>query len=160
MPMFKALELCPEAAVVISRGHGEICAGRPRGPRQAMQTLTPLVEPLSIDEAFLDLSGTERLHGAIAGQAAGAPSAPRCRAPSIGITVSVGLSLQQVPGQDRLRSRQAARLRGDRSAARRADAGGAAGRLHLRRRPGHPGTAGASAASAPSAICSAPTRST
>ena len=34
-----------------------------REVRTMMQALTPLVEPLSIDEAFLDLAGTERLHG-------------------------------------------------------------------------------------------------
>ncbi|HAG25560.1 MAG TPA: DNA polymerase IV, partial [Rhodobacter sp.] len=32
--------------------------------RALMMALTPAIEPLSLDEAFLDLSGTARLHGA------------------------------------------------------------------------------------------------
>ena len=61
-----------------------------REVRQAMQALTPLVEPLSIDEAFLDLSGTERVHGMIPAKvlARFARNIER----DIGITVSVGLS--------------------------------------------------------------------
>ena len=55
-----------------------------------MQALTPLVEPLSIDEAFLDLSGTERLHGAIPAQTLARFASDVER--DIGITVSVGLS--------------------------------------------------------------------
>src|SRR3954464_4325369 len=57
MPMFKALELCPAAAVIRPDRAKYVRVGRE--VRQAMQALTPLVEPLSIDEAFLDLAGTE-----------------------------------------------------------------------------------------------------
>jgi len=61
MPMFKALEACPDAVVL--KPDMEKYAAVGRQIRVMMQALTPLVEPLSIDEAFLDLSGTERLHG-------------------------------------------------------------------------------------------------
>ncbi len=61
MPMFEALKLCPQAKVV--RPNMEKYSQVGRQVRQMMRDLTPLVEPLSIDEAFLDLSGTERLHG-------------------------------------------------------------------------------------------------
>lgn len=62
MPMFQALKLCPEAVVVkprfaaYSEASRAICA--------MMEELTPAIEPLSLDEAFLDLTGTARLHGA------------------------------------------------------------------------------------------------
>jgi DNA polymerase IV len=61
MPMFKALALCPEAVVIKPDMKKYVGVGR--DVRTLMQKLTPLVEPLSIDEAFLDLSGTARLHG-------------------------------------------------------------------------------------------------
>jgi DNA polymerase IV len=61
MPMFEALRLCPHAKVI--RPNMEKYAQAGRDVRKMMLALTPLVEPLSIDEAFLDLSGTERLHG-------------------------------------------------------------------------------------------------
>jgi DNA polymerase IV len=61
MPMFEALRLCPHARVI--RPNMEKYALVGREVRKMMLALTPLVEPLSIDEAFLDLSGTERLHG-------------------------------------------------------------------------------------------------
>jgi DNA polymerase IV len=60
MPMFKALEACPQAVVIKPDMEKYVRVGREI--RQMMRDLTPLVEPLSIDEAFLDLSGTERLH--------------------------------------------------------------------------------------------------
>src|SRR5207248_5268836 len=60
MPMFEARRLCPHATIV--RTNMEKYAGVSRQVRALMQELTPLVEPLSIDEAFLDLTGTERLH--------------------------------------------------------------------------------------------------
>lgn len=62
MPMFKALQLCPEAVVVKPRGTAYAEASR--AIRAMMAELTPAVEPLSLDEAFLDLTGTARLHGA------------------------------------------------------------------------------------------------
>ncbi|MBM1220458.1 DNA polymerase IV [Ponticoccus sp. SC2-23] len=62
MPMFKALQLCPDAVVV--RPRGDAYAAASRAIRAMMDELTPVVEPLSLDEAFMDLSGTQRLHGA------------------------------------------------------------------------------------------------
>ena len=62
MPMFKALKLCPQAVVIKPRMDLYVQEGR--RIREMMQALTPLVEPVSIDEAYLDMSGTEALHGA------------------------------------------------------------------------------------------------
>ncbi|MGB2893119.1 MAG: DNA polymerase IV [Albidovulum sp.] len=62
MPMFQALKLCPEAVVVKPRGAHYAAVSRQI--RAMMDDLTPVIEPLSLDEAFLDLSGTERLHRA------------------------------------------------------------------------------------------------
>ncbi|PSC03026.1 DNA polymerase IV [Alsobacter soli] len=61
MPMFKALEACPDAVVI--KPDIEKYSRIGRQIRSMMLDLTPAVEPVSIDEAFLDLSGTERLHG-------------------------------------------------------------------------------------------------
>lgn len=88
MPMFKALQACPDAVVI--RPDMAKYAAVGRQVRQMMLELTPLVEPLSIDEAFLDLTGTERLHRA-------SPAVTLARfarrvETDIGITVSVGLS--------------------------------------------------------------------
>ncbi len=62
MPMFQALKLCPEAVVVKPRFAAYSEASR--AIRAMMEELTPAIEPLSLDEAFLDLTGTARLHGA------------------------------------------------------------------------------------------------
>src|SRR5262249_47874996 len=88
MPMFKALELCPSATVIRPDMAKYVRVGRE--VRQAMQALTPLVEPLSIDEAFLDLSGTQRVHGMIPAKVLARFARDVER--DIGITVSVGLS--------------------------------------------------------------------
>jgi len=88
MPMFKALAACPNAVVIhpdmakYARVGGEV--------RETMRALTPLVEPLSIDEAFLDLAGTSDLHR-------GSPARTLARLAleverRIGVTVSIGLS--------------------------------------------------------------------
>lgn len=88
MPMFKARELCPDAIIIKPRMARYSEVGREI--RQRMLALTPLVEPLSIDEAFLDLTGTERVHG-------GLPVMTLLRfarmiEEGVGVTVSVGLS--------------------------------------------------------------------
>ncbi len=88
MPMFKALRLCPHATIVRPDMAKYAKAGRTI--RTMMGELTPLVQPVSIDEAFLDLSGTQALHGA-------SPAVTLARFAAriereIGITVSVGLS--------------------------------------------------------------------
>jgi len=88
MPMFKALAACPDAVVIPPNMSKYASVGRE--VRELMLGLTPAVEPLSIDEAFLDLSGTERAHGA-------PPAATLARFQTrlereIGVTASVGLS--------------------------------------------------------------------
>jgi len=88
MPMFKALKACPDAVVVKPQMEKYAAAGKE--VRALMREVTPLVEPISIDEAFLDLTGTERLHRMSAAETL-MRLAQRIE-DEIGITVSVGLS--------------------------------------------------------------------
>ncbi|MGB3808870.1 MAG: DNA polymerase IV [Parvibaculum sp.] len=88
MPMFKALQACPEAVVIKPDMAKYVSVGRE--VRTMMRDLSPLVEPLSIDEAFLDLTGTERLHHA--SPAITMAKLQRRIEKEIGITVSVGMS--------------------------------------------------------------------
>ena len=88
MPMFEALRLCPQAKVV--RPNFEKYAAAGREVRRMMGALTPLVEPLSIDEAFLDLSGTARVHGMSPAKALARFAADVEK--KLKITVSIGLS--------------------------------------------------------------------
>ncbi len=88
MPMFKALKLCPEATVV--KGRMSVYVEVSRQIRSMMEELTPAVEPLSLDEAFLDLTGTTRLHHAP--PAVMLARLTRRIRDEIGITASVGLS--------------------------------------------------------------------
>jgi DNA polymerase-4 len=88
MPMFKALKLCPHAVVIAP----EFAKYRAESARimAMMDELTPLVQPLSLDEAWMDLSGSARLHG-------GCPAFVLARLQAriereVGITVSIGLS--------------------------------------------------------------------
>jgi DNA polymerase IV len=88
MPMFQALKLCPQAVVVKPRM--QVYAAVSRRIRAMMEELTPAIEPLSLDEAFLDLTGTTRLHGA-------PPAVMLARLvqrmeDDLGITGSIGLS--------------------------------------------------------------------
>ncbi len=88
MPMFQALKLCPEAVIVKPRFEAYVEASK--AIRAMMDELTPVVEPLSLDEAFMDLSGTQRLHGA-------PPAVMLARLTKrmkdeVGLTGSIGLS--------------------------------------------------------------------
>jgi len=88
MPMFKALKKCPNAVVI--KPNMEKYAAVGREVRTMMRDLTPLVEPLSIDEAFIDLSGTERLHGRSPARTL-ALLTKRIE-DELGVTASIGLS--------------------------------------------------------------------
>jgi DNA polymerase-4 len=88
MPMFKARRACPQAVVVRPDMEKYSIVGRQ--VREILRHYTPLVEPLSLDEAFLDLTGTARLHG-------GAPSRTLAKIirrieAELGLTASIGLS--------------------------------------------------------------------
>ncbi len=88
MPMFKALKLCPEAVVI--RPNMAKYAEAGKKVREIMFEYTPLVQPISIDEAFLDLTGTTRVHGQ-------SPALSLAKLINrierdVGITASVGLS--------------------------------------------------------------------
>jgi DNA polymerase-4 len=95
MPMFKALKACPDAVVI--RPDFEKYTTASRAVRQLMNELTPLVLPLSIDEAVLDLSGTEALHGAPPAVVL-ARFARRVER-DVGITVSIGLAGNRLMGK-------------------------------------------------------------
>lgn len=88
MPMFKALDACPDAVVI----RPDMAKYRQAGLaiRTLMLSLTPLVEPLSIDEAFLDLSGTEAVHGRSPAQSTAWLAREVER--QVGVTLSIGLS--------------------------------------------------------------------
>lgn len=92
MPMFKALAACPDA-VVIKPDIAKYAAEGAR-IRRMMEALTPLVQPLSIDEAVLDLSGTEALHKA-------PPAVTLARLArdverEVGVTISIGLAANRL----------------------------------------------------------------
>lgn len=92
MPMFKALAACPDAVVI--RPDMAKYVTEARRIRALMEALTPLVQPLSIDEAVLDLAGTEALHGA-------PPAVVLARFAlaverEVGVTVSVGLAANRL----------------------------------------------------------------
>jgi DNA polymerase-4 len=88
MPMFEALRRCPHASVIKPNMAKYVAVGRQ--VREAMRALTPQVEPLSIDEAFLDLTGTERLH--CMSPAKVLARLARNVERDLGISISVGLS--------------------------------------------------------------------
>lgn len=88
MPMFQALKLCPGAVVVKPRM--SVYVEVSRRIRALMEDLTPDIEPLSLDEAFLDLSGTARLHGAP--PALMMARLVRRMETDLGLSASVGLS--------------------------------------------------------------------
>ena len=88
MPMFKALKACPEAVVI--RPRREAYSAASKQVQEKFKSLTPKVQMLSIDEGFLDLSGTTRVND-------GSPAHALSRLSreiehDIGITISIGLS--------------------------------------------------------------------
>lgn len=88
MPMFQAIKLCPDAVIVKPRMQAYVEASR--SIREMMEELTPAIEPLSLDEAFLDLTGTMRLHGAPA--AVMLARLVKRMKDELGLTGSIGLS--------------------------------------------------------------------
>ena len=88
MPIFQARKLCPDAIILPPNMAKYQKAGKE--VRALMLELTPLVEPLSIDEAFLDLTGTEKLHKSSAAESLARLALKIER--EVGITVSIGLS--------------------------------------------------------------------
>lgn len=88
MPMYIALQKCPDAIVI--KPNMAKYAEASRQVRAMMRDLTPLVEPLSLDEAYLDLDGTEQLHGCSPAKTLAALAGKIEN--EIGITVSIGLS--------------------------------------------------------------------
>ena len=88
MPMFQALKLCPDAVVIKPRMSAYVEASK--AIKAMMLELTPAIEPLSLDEAFMDLRGTQKLHGA-------PPAVMLARLikkmrSEVGLTGSIGLS--------------------------------------------------------------------
>ncbi len=88
MPMFKARKKCPEAVIIKPQMEKYVRVSKEI--RKLMEALSPLVEPLSIDEAFVDLAGTQALHKA-------SPARVLARFAKtieneIGVSVSIGLS--------------------------------------------------------------------
>lgn len=87
MPMATAVRLCPQAIIIRPRGrrYGEVS----EQVFAIFERFTPLIEPLSIDEAFLDITGTERLLGPPRQAAANLKQAIQ---EEVGLTASVGLA--------------------------------------------------------------------
>lgn len=88
MPMFQAIKLCPDAVIIKPRM--QAYADASQAIRKMMEELTPAIEPLSLDEAFLDLTGTQRLHGAP--PAMMLARLVRRMKDELGLTGSIGLS--------------------------------------------------------------------
>ena len=129
-PMFEARRLCPHATVV--RPDMDKYARAGREVRARMRDLTPLVEPVSIDEAFMDLSGTERLHGmspakALAGFAVlgGSEAARFLAGKPVSLIFGVGRVAQARLAEDGLRTIGDLQRAGERELTRRYGAEGA-----------------------------------
>ena len=88
MPMFQARKLCPQA-VIVPPDFAKYRADSARIMAK-LAKLTPLVQPLSLDEAWMDLAGGERLHGGCAALVLARLQAEIER--EIGLTVSIGLA--------------------------------------------------------------------
>jgi DNA polymerase-4 len=87
MPSMQAQKLCPQGIFVPGRMHRYVEVSRT--VRRVFEEFSPVVEPLSLDEAFLDLTGTEKVHGSAleAGRAI-----KRRMTEDTGLIVSVGIA--------------------------------------------------------------------
>ena len=88
MPMYKALKLCPKAVVI--KPNMKKYKDASQKIHLLMNEITPLKEPISLDEAFLDLSGTKKLHKKIPAVLLAELSKKIIQ--EVGISVSIGLS--------------------------------------------------------------------
>lgn len=102
MPAVTARRLCPHGIFLPARidDYAEVSCQI----REIFERFTPLVEPLSLDEAFLDVTGSERLFGS--GVEIGRQIKQAVREETQ-LVVSVGVAPQQVPRQDSQRFREA-----------------------------------------------------
>ncbi len=88
MPMFQALKRCPDAVVIKPRM--SVYVEVSKQVRAMMDELSPSIEPLSLDEAFIDLTGTQKLHGRP--PAVMLAKLTKRMKDELGITGSIGLS--------------------------------------------------------------------
>jgi DNA polymerase IV len=87
MPMATALKRCPDLVILPTRM--SLYAAESRRIHQILERYTPLIEPLSLDEAFLDLRGSMRLFGPVAEVAGRIKQEIRTE---LGLTASVGIA--------------------------------------------------------------------
>jgi DNA polymerase-4 len=87
MPMGRARRLCPHAIVLPPRF--DVYAAKSREVHAIFASFTPVIEPIALDEAFLDVTGALRLFGT--GAEIGAAIRARVRAET-GLTASVGVA--------------------------------------------------------------------
>ena len=87
MPMGRARRLCPQAIVLPPRF--DLYGAKSRAVHEIFAAFTPVIEPIALDEAFLDVTGALRLFGT--GAEIGAAIRARVRAKT-GLTASVGVA--------------------------------------------------------------------
>ena len=88
MPLFQAARRCPPGETVFLRGDHEAYMRASRDVLEVLERFTPQVEPLSLDEALLDLAGCERHHTTWLTAAAAVHAAVR---EATGLDVSIGI---------------------------------------------------------------------
>ena len=87
MPISRAKRLCPHA--IFLRGSHGLYSEFSARIFEIMNTFSPLVEPMSLDEAYVDLTGCERLHGPITDTAVRMHDAIKNQ---VGINASIGMA--------------------------------------------------------------------
>jgi DNA polymerase IV len=87
MPMGRARRLCPQAIVLPPRF--DVYGAKSRAVHEIFATFTPIIEPIALDEAFLDVTGAQRVLGT--GAEIGEAIRAKVRADT-GLTASVGVA--------------------------------------------------------------------